>query len=195
MHIIIAELSTDLLEKIYELTYKYGWLTAEERMHSWLPDRAYMEKYKIEGTLSPMLTYALEEMIDAYDRWLSDHTRDGWINTMHDYVIDYDLANALTEGIVPAWGMRNVISNAIYDALESALGGVEQLLSEDPDFLIESYGISFIEHLFDTLSVTESEELREKYNKLIDEEAYTEEDAAREIIENDTYGDIDDLID
>lgn len=67
MFSILSILIKQELEKIYELTYKYGWLTATEREQDQLSDRAYMEKARIEGELEPLIDHGLGELKEVFD--------------------------------------------------------------------------------------------------------------------------------
>lgn len=78
----MTKLTIAELERIYELTYKYGWLTTEERQEGWLPDAAYMEKARISGDLGPLLNTALDKIAGIYGWWLDNHTKDAWVETM-----------------------------------------------------------------------------------------------------------------
>lgn len=70
---LLAELDKSDLEEIYEYTYKLGWLTTEERKKGWLPDKAILEKMKLEGALNSALNHGLSEIEDTYEKWLHDH--------------------------------------------------------------------------------------------------------------------------
>lgn len=78
----MTKLTVQELERIYELTFKYGWLEAEERQEGWLQDTAYQEKARIEGELGPLINSALDKMVGIYEWWLENHQKDGWIETM-----------------------------------------------------------------------------------------------------------------
>lgn len=66
-------MTTQELEKIYELTYKYGWIVSEERKENWLSDRAYIEKAKLEGELTTYIDYGLKELIEGFDAFVCGH--------------------------------------------------------------------------------------------------------------------------
>lgn len=70
MFSLLATLTKQELEKIYELTYKYGWLTATERTEDQLSDRAYMEKARIEGELEPLIDYGLWELEEVFASYI-----------------------------------------------------------------------------------------------------------------------------
>ncbi len=124
----LAQLEVKDLEEIYELTYKYGWLSAIEREEGgWLPDRAYMEKAKIEGEMLPKIDYALGEMIDAYEEWLSEHTEEGWTNMQRNRI------DALGYPDFPIHWNIDVIDK-MYEAVVSGLGYDER------EWLIENEG-------------------------------------------------------
>lgn len=78
----MTKLTIEELERIYELTFKYGWLEAEDRQEGWLPDAAYTEKYRIEGELGPLVNVALTKMSSIYEWWLENHKKDVWVETM-----------------------------------------------------------------------------------------------------------------
>jgi len=74
-------IETQVLEDIYELTYKLQMLNQEEKRGDYglpqsLPDRAYIEKSKIETQLSKKLSEVHERMVEVYDDWISDHAPD-----------------------------------------------------------------------------------------------------------------------
>lgn len=158
MYTIIAELAQDTLKKIYELTYKYGWINYEEDLTGWLPDKAYNEKYKIEGELSPILREGFEEIVQTYDEWLEGHTREGWIAnalTKADTTLDFsadDSADALTSifSMLDYWKIP--YQEKLFELVEEGLGGPRAMLeSEDDEFLAEQYGSEFLHQYMHTL--------------------------------------------
>lgn len=75
---IFAEIEKELLERIYELTYKYQMLQQEERLGDYgaptiLPDKAYMALSKYEYELGALLDEAHEEMVEVYQEWINRH--------------------------------------------------------------------------------------------------------------------------
>jgi len=71
-------LSRPSLERIYYLTYMYGWIIAEERKVNPratgpLEDKAYLYKHKIASELGPLLEDAMQTVIVVYGAWLSSH--------------------------------------------------------------------------------------------------------------------------
>jgi len=182
---LLAELTYDELQKIYELTYKYGWIVAEERQQAhprypemaFLPDRAYLEKLKIEDRLRPWIEYGLEELADTYDWWLEEHKEEGWVNSLQELWeadgLDLVLMNFF------AWNME--YQPYVYEFIVDKLGGDRGMLeAEDPEYIIEGYGEPYLDEQFwpslsgedldaaHDLWVTAEEEYDEGYaNKLI----------------------------
>jgi len=71
-------IATSDLENIYEWTYKLQMLEQEERLGDYgvpqlLPDKAYMEKAKIESQLEQKLNKVHDRMVEVYDDWIQDH--------------------------------------------------------------------------------------------------------------------------
>lgn len=162
-------LSKNDLKLLYELTYKYGWLSALEREEGWLPDKAYMEKARIEEQLVPKLNLALGDMIEAYDEWLLGHEEEPWIAATRDSIE----AVGLEEAFPKHWNISLDIPKAVVESL--GLSDRDWLIEyEDADYLIESYG---------------AEVLRETAQELSDEEA---REALLEQIE-DAEGDAEEL--
>lgn len=112
-HQVFAALDVGTLERIYELTYKYGWLAAMERDEGWLPDRAYVEKAKIEGELEHVMPIALNEIATVYQWWLEFHTLDGWKKEILASTPDR-LLLSLSEWNIPYWNA--IVSDAIYES-------------------------------------------------------------------------------
>lgn len=155
---ILAELYKEDLEDIYELTYKYGWLTAIEREEGgWLPDKAYMEKARIEQELKPLIDSTLETMVEKYDEWLIPHGREGWIEEQREII---------GEGspyFPPNWNID--IMDNLYGAVVSGLGYSDRdwlIEVEDPGYLIETYGEQVLTEHAETLPENEGEELLDK---------------------------------
>lgn len=168
---IFAELSKEGLEYIYELTYKYGWLTAVEREEHWLPDKAYLAKAKIEGEFKPVIDDAMEEIENAYTVWLDFHEKDGWVRSMHDLFLETSLHDLLWQ--LGQWD----ITPDFYKIVVDALGGSRAYLEkEDPEYLAETYGEQFIEDklqmdiydLPEDKSVTDFIIIKDLNNDLID---------------------------
>ena len=69
---------TEDLEQIYEFTYKLQMLNQEERLGDFglptlLPDRAYIEKSKVEAQLEEKLNEVFDTMTQVYDNWIAGH--------------------------------------------------------------------------------------------------------------------------
>lgn len=162
-----AELDQDDLQDIYELTYKYGWIKAMERANDgWLPDRAYMEKAKIEDILEGAIDYGLEEMLNAYADWLQFHEREDWIEALKEHSItamlvifaDYwklDLDDAIVETIVDYLGQGSDNPDRYFLYNE-----------EDPTYLAETFGEGFIKWKADQAT---TEEEGQKYLTMLEE--------------------------
>jgi hypothetical protein len=178
---ILAELSEEELERLYELTYKYGWLVADERQHGgWLPDRAYMEKAKIEDTLRTVTHDALQGIIDTYNDWLGFHTEEGWINSMREVAED---SMAALEGALAMWNLT-IDEDLIFASVADDMGDPENFLyeNEDHESLRESYGEAFVDYLIDKGAI--SDNIAEKIDAgEIDPEDYIGEDRMDELIE------------
>jgi hypothetical protein len=161
---ILAKLTKSELEEIYELTYKYGWLVAIEREKGgWLPDKAYMEKARIEHELGPIIDYALDEMIETYDHWLYDHVKETWLEA------DQEEAETRTENplayiidLFVHWQIdpENVVRDVILEYVSEGMNDEQWLLqNEDSTMLAEQYGEDFLEYLANE-SLTEEEGIR-----------------------------------
>jgi hypothetical protein len=188
MFSLLAALDEEILEQIYELTYKYGWITQEERYSGWLTDRAYMAKYKIEDQLSTVLDYALEEMIDTYENWLAQHTKEGWVQSL--YELGKDLGIEYVLFTLDRWGLS--YKDKLYEAVEKGLGGSREMLNqEDETYLTEAYGTRFVPDYIAKLPEAAAEKAQEEYENL--QEMHTEEEAAGEFIQR--YDLVDELKD
>lgn len=183
-----AVLDEDILEKIYELTYKYGWIVQEEKYSGWLMDRAYLEKYKIEESLSELLDYGLEEMIETYDEWLQGHAKEGWVSSLYSLGMDEGIEYVL--GTLNRWGLS--YEQKLFDAVEKGLGGSRAMLEEEDDaYLTEAYGPQFMPNYIAKLPELAAEKAQEEYYNLL--EMYTEDEAAGEFIQR--YNLVDELKD
>lgn len=183
----LAELDREVIEKIYEYTYKYGWLVAEERENAgWLPDRAYMEKARIEQELTPWIDEGLDEMYHTYEEWLNEHLPDSWVEvmmgpggTIEDAfdVFAYHWSQAESAQLsVPEMEQAFLVS-----AWE-ALGGKDFFLQDvDKEFL----GPSFIEEYIYNISDLETREQLEAAWEEAQENYSPEEIAADFIYNND----------
>lgn len=185
----LAAMTEGELQEIYELTYKYGWLVSEERQEGWLPDRAYMEKAKIEDSLSSWVDYGLGELIDTYSDWLNFHLPDGWVDSLMDAFYGSDL-NSLYDNF-KYWAdnptaalSQEEIKNKILEAAWKILGE-EGYFEQDRDYLYETFGPEFIEMYINELTDVDTEEkLRAKWDEATD--AYSEYEIAQQFIyEND----------
>jgi len=109
-----AKLTEPQLQRVYELTYKYGWLVSFERQEGWLEDRANVEKLRIESEMGTSITQALDEIGREYADWLQFHTPDGWKAAL----LASDNMNILVNFAVwdiPMWWA--LLSNALMDVL------------------------------------------------------------------------------
>jgi len=186
---LLAELTYDELQQIYELTYKYGWIVAEERDQAHpdypnlavLPDRAYLEKLKIEDRLKPWIEYGLEEVTQTYEWWLSEHKEEGWIDGLLEVWEGMGIDNVLFNFY--AWQMQ--YQPYLYEFVVEHLGGDRGILeAEDPESIIDGYGESFLEEQFwPTLTGEDLDKADETWTSA--KEAYDEGHANKLII--DTY--------
>lgn len=168
---VIAVLEEDVLEKIYELTYKYGWIMQEEKMEGYLSDKTYRTKYRIEGELAEVLAIGMGELINTYKEWLGQHTREGFV--------DYYSQQAEETGLdsVLGWlsGLGIIPKDSLYSAVVRSMGGSEQMLrNEDMEFLKESNGEQFVSDY-----LAKHPEHVDAFNKLSEEEARTDLAASR----------------
>ena len=184
---ILASLTTQELASIYELTYKYGWLVAEERQEGWLPDKAYMAKAKIEGELNPWIDHGLEEMADTYSQWLDFHLPDGWVESMMEGYSGTDDLEMLVHQF-DRWTEANTalltaseIQEKIVEAAWDALGGTEAFAQDDPDYLYELFGSEFIDnYIADIRDVEDAEDLQYEWDA--EKNLYSEEEAVASFI-------------
>ena len=144
---ITATLDKDVLEHIYELTYKYGWIKNDESILGWLEEPAYKEKYRIEGELASYINTGLAELVNTYKQWLRVHTPKGWVEDWIDYVNDNFEDE---EKVTQVFGRFDEIGydyrKKIFEILEESQGGSRAMLdSEDEVALKEGYGEQFLE--------------------------------------------------
>lgn len=139
-----AEISTNELEDIYELTYKRQMLQQEQSMGDYglpqtLPDPAYMEMSRLDPNLEALLDAAKDEMVETYDSWLKDH-HDYAVRAMMESVVEQEMdwvrqmdlddaerhfgADTVMEAI------HNFASDEIYEAVK------EEMSEEDGDAVI-----------------------------------------------------------
>jgi hypothetical protein len=175
----LAELGIDLLDGIYELTYKYGWMLYDEEQLGWLPDKAYNEKSKVEQRLSDLLTLAFNEIEKVYEDWLSKHTREGWVGRV---LVHHPGSSpqASLFGIMDTfkrWGLA--YENVLYEIVARELGGVEGYLQNINDRNLvesyESYAHSFINDYFLPRIPEEAKEaFLEEWYQITDRAGYIE---------------------
>lgn len=161
---IFAEMDKQDLEKIYELTYKYGWLVAEERMQGgWLPDAAYLEKSKIEHVLEDAIDIGLEELLQTYSEWLEFHEEEGWIESL------MSTAEEELNYLLSAFDRWNLdYEDELLNALADSFGGDKQfLMNEDPDWIYDSFGGDYLESLLNSAEISDEE--REGINLALSE--------------------------
>ena len=182
---IFAVLDKSILEKIYELTYKYGWIKYDEDILGWLSEPAYIAKYKMEGELSEYLNVALDELIETYKDWLSKHKQEGF----KEYIIEGALAESSDEkeqvqrvlSALDNWKIP--YADSLYQIVENALGGSREMLdNEDSQSLKEAYGRDFINTYISKLPPDAGKALQKEYEQKIEEQG--EEAASAEIIDN-----------
>ena len=195
----LARMTEDELQDIYELTYKYGWLVSEERQTGWLPDRAYLEKAKIEGSLGTWIDYGLEELGLTYNEWLDFHLPDGWTDSMMESFEGSDL-NAIADQFkwwtnTPSALLSDTeIFDKIREAAWKALGG-EDYFKQDMTNLYETFGPEFIEmHIGEISDVEDQEKMEEKWEEATS--SYSDYEIAEQFIyENDLDSAFDEYMD
>lgn len=179
----IAEMDEEELQTIYELTYKYGWLVSEERQEGWLPDRAYLEKAKIEGELNPWIDYGIKELLVTYDEWLGFHLRDNWVETMMETSDSLTgLLGAMLNWTKAPTSMRSEgdVEERILEAAYEALDWKHSFM-EDTDYIYETYGVPVVENYISEINdVDQAEKLEEEWENLKDQ--YGEASGAEEFI-------------
>lgn len=170
----LAELEESDLEIIYELTYKYGWLTELERENAgWLPDKAYMMKAQIESDMREWIGVGLDGMLDTYNDWLSFHTREGWTDSMADangnaYQIE-DYFEGWTRQDTAAVTPEEVKEDLDKAIIKVKFGDIdrEHEVHASFDYVAESYGKAFLEETKTENSISKKlKELEEEENRL-----------------------------
>jgi len=181
-----ATLKPAVLEKIYELTYKYGWLKHDESILGWLPDNAYKAKYQIEGTLAKYLAEGYKELIAVYTTWLAEHSHEGWIT---------DKLAKLSEGLftvfdrLDSWAIP--YERKVYEIVERALGGSLEMIQKEPDDkLAATYGSQFLEYFKTTIPEASAQALDQHLEKLEYEHTDAQAAAAQVVLENDLVDDL-----
>jgi len=161
----LAEMSTDDLQIIYELTYKYGWLVAEERQEGWLPDKAYLEKAKIEGELNPWIDYGLGELEETYTDYIYNHTVDGWAERWMEMYEGTDL-ETLLEGL-KGWAKRGVSAVSEREIEQQFLESIFEIVGDDyREDPYQALGPQFIEtHIEEMTDVEDQEKMEEKWKE------------------------------
>lgn len=145
---ITAELSLGILNDIYELTYKYGWIKYDEDILGWLRDPAYKEKYKTEAELSKLLKIGFEELLNTYDKWLYKHSLEGFKYSIYSSANSYSIYDVLAA--VDRLGLA--YEPMLYQIVAEELGGLGPIIEkEDPGYLLSTYGGAFMEFFMDRL--------------------------------------------
>jgi hypothetical protein len=132
---------TSDLEAIYEWTYKLQMLEQEERFGDYgvpqiLPDRAYMEKARIEPLLQEKLDEIHDRMIEIYDDWIEGHEPDP--SEYYDYAVEnwrekrWEIENGhSTLSEVADWFGDNDVLETVIEYLEGVME--EEGIEEIPD--------------------------------------------------------------
>ena len=79
---LLAEMTEAEIQYIYELTYKYGYITSDVRQGIGLEDNVNVERMRLEEELKPALSDGLAELENTFTDWIGFHKRDGWIEAM-----------------------------------------------------------------------------------------------------------------
>ena len=133
---------TSDLENVYEWTYKLQMLNQEEQLGDYgmpqiLPDRAYMEKAKIESLLAEKLDEIHERMIEVYDDWIEGHEPDP--SDYYDMALEYwrEKRSEVEGGYsniveIAEWFGENDVYETVVEYLQEVLEteGIEEI--EDP---------------------------------------------------------------
>lgn len=124
--------TTEELEDIYELTYKYQMLNQEQALGDYgypqpLPDRAYMALHNITPALDNLLEEVREKIADIYDEWILGHEPDEYqIRDMAVENANSWLSEANLNDFIVAFG-EDAIKEAIVDVIDD-----EDLYDEVP---------------------------------------------------------------
>jgi hypothetical protein len=137
--IVLSYLEKDALEKIYELTYKYGWLMREYEDKGWLPDSGYMAFNKIQGEIAPAINNGLQGMLDTYDEWLNAHQRYTWIESFKENQIS-DIIHSLTNWL--EFNVDEVTTKILADNID-----VQQDVLDNLDYYKESLAEQYLFHV------------------------------------------------
>lgn len=139
---ILATLSLGVLNDIYELTYKYGWIKYDEDVVGWLRDPAYNTKYKMEAELSKLLRIGFEELLATYDWWLNKHSLNGFKESVYNSASSLGIGDVLA--VLDKLGIP--YEPVLYEIVAEDAGGVPAILEqEDPEYLVSSYGQAFVD--------------------------------------------------
>jgi len=178
----LATMEEEELQRIYELTYKYGWIVSEEREKGWLPDRAYLEKSKIESALNHWINYGLDELTETYDKYIYDHTAEGWVERWMEMSEGADLPSLLealkswAKSGSSALGEREIEEQFLESIFEAA-GGEDTFQQE----LYEYLGPQFIEnHIEEMDDVEDQEKMEEEWEEV--QSYYGPEEGAEDFI-------------
>jgi hypothetical protein len=130
-----ATLSFDVLKTIYEFTYKYGWILAEERNLGSLPDQAYLAKEQIKEILSRQLDIGIKELIVTYQKWIESHEmEENFLSFLQKLTSEKDLSSIIPKMMkIRVEGLDKAsVAMAIIDAIASDLT-VDDVLSPFAD--------------------------------------------------------------
>lgn len=132
---LLAYLEIEAVEEIYELTYKYGWLTSIERQKGGsLPDKAYTEKARIESTLPGVLQPAIKDMIKMSRQWLKHDPASHIVKILQNDKVD--TVKKLLTKLSETADLEGEIYNSLIRYLEET--GQQELLREIVYFVIVS---------------------------------------------------------
>jgi hypothetical protein len=158
----LAYMEEHELATIYELTYKYGWIVSEEREEGWLPDKAYLEKAKIESELNPWIEHGLNELSETYTEYVYNHTADGWTERWMEMYEGAELPHIL-EGL-KGWAKSGVSALGEHEIEQQFLQSIYETVGED-FFKQDIYyilGPQFIETYIEEMSDIEDQEKMEE---------------------------------
>jgi hypothetical protein len=130
---LLATMEVSELEKLYELTYIYTWLTSEMRYEGWLPDQANVVKHRIENELKSITNYGLDELKIAYDKWLEYHSKDGWIKQIRGFITENGVRQFMSN--LALYGVD--IMELMLDILAKSMTVEETLDSFDRDTIYQ----------------------------------------------------------
>jgi len=174
-------MTEDELQDIYELTYKYGWLVTEERNENWLPDRAYLEKAKIESALAPMLDNGLDELSETYTDYVYNHTAEGWVERWMETTEGLKLDELLES--LKWWAKGGTSAVSEWDIEIQFLESIYETIGEDyfKEDTYQMLGPQFIEnHIEEMNDVEDQEKMAEAWDE--QQSGYGPEEGAEDFI-------------